>query len=344
MKKILVIETGGTFATESVDGKRSLSKNESPIYSYPETKKRKEKYGFEFEIKKPLYILSENMTFEQMNIIIETILDVDPNDYCGIIVTHGTDTLAYTANALSMTVGDLGVPILVVGANNPIDMDISNGRDNFSAAVDFIMTSGLNGVYVTYRNEDNIIDVNIGSRIKQMDNTFDGYPAYEYKIFGQMKDNQFIQKDDSLTAEKINQKSSKKLEKLTIDDHNILVLHPYVGLNYKNLPLDANIDAIISGVFHSGTVNTSDNESDYSFNNLVKRAGDLGIPVFLAEVVSSAEEYASVEDRKDDDNLYIIKDISMENLIIKLNMALSNYDNLRDIVEYLNKDIFFEKV
>ena len=61
---------------------------------------------------------SSNMSPEIWDTIGRVILE-HYNDYDGFVVTHGTDTMAYTASALSFVLGDLGKPVVMTGAQIP---------------------------------------------------------------------------------------------------------------------------------------------------------------------------------------------------------------------------------
>jgi L-asparaginase len=57
-------------------------------------------------------------------------------DYDGIVVTHGTDAMAYTASALSYVLRDLPRPVILTGAQRPLSDPHSDGRGNLVGAVD----------------------------------------------------------------------------------------------------------------------------------------------------------------------------------------------------------------
>ncbi len=54
----------------------------------------------------------------------------------GIVVTHGTDAMAYTASALSFLLRNLGKPVILTGAQRPLADPRSDGRANLVGAVD----------------------------------------------------------------------------------------------------------------------------------------------------------------------------------------------------------------
>lgn len=60
--------------------------------------------------------------------------------YDGFVILHGTDTLSYTASALSFMLENLGKPVILTGAQIPIFETRSDGRDNFLSAL--IMAGG----------------------------------------------------------------------------------------------------------------------------------------------------------------------------------------------------------
>lgn len=55
--------------------------------------------------------------------------------HVGIVVLHGTDTMAYTASALSFLLGGIEVPIVLTGAQRPVTELRSDGRENLVAAM-----------------------------------------------------------------------------------------------------------------------------------------------------------------------------------------------------------------
>lgn len=340
MEKILVIETGGTFATESVDGVRSLGAGKG-IYGKREILERQEKYGFEFEVIRPLFMLSEDMTFNTQNVILEALNAIDYEKYKGVVFIHGTDTMAYSANLFSLLFSNKGIPIVMVGANHPLDMDISNGTINFASAIDFIFNVGVQGVYVIYRNEMDEIVVHLGSRIEQMDQVIDGYFSFKNREFGYFEDGEFIQNVNSPELDEIQRKENPYGSEFKLENPNVLKILPYVGLKYDTINLDG-VDAVVHGTYHSGTVNTNSELPECSINTLIQRAKEKDIPVFVGEVESGFDQYETAEALKAEDNFYTIYDTSIENLYMKVCLGLSKFKG-EELLEYLNTDIFFEK-
>jgi L-asparaginase type I len=55
--------------------------------------------------------------------------------YRGIVVLHGTDSMAYSASALAFMLNGLGKPVVFTGAQRPLVVEGSDGRDNFVSAL-----------------------------------------------------------------------------------------------------------------------------------------------------------------------------------------------------------------
>jgi len=71
-------------------------------------------------------------------------------EYDGFVVLHGTDTLAYTASALSFMLENLAKPVIMTGAQLPIFEPISDARQNFLGAVVFAGLADLSEVCVFF--------------------------------------------------------------------------------------------------------------------------------------------------------------------------------------------------
>ncbi|MDO5718110.1 MAG: asparaginase domain-containing protein [Tissierellia bacterium] len=347
MKEILVIETGGTFATGATgDIRRLNAPDEKKIYDYEIVKTRIKKYDFNISVKSPFYTLSENMTIENLNILLDFLYDLDFSKYDGIIIIHGTDTLAYTSNLLSMVFSDRDIPIVMVSSNHPLSNTMSNGIANFISALDFIAKVGLNGVYVMYRNHNDILQVHLGSRIKQMNQVIDSYESFKNLNFGVIADGDFYLNSNigNPSFEEIKNNHYKHKNKINMNSRVILI-YPYVGLRYDYYSIDDDIDAIVCGVYHSGTVNSQDIHIDQSINTLIEKAEKLDIPIFIGELTSGIEKYESVEKIKESNVVFPVYDISLENLYMKVHLGLSLTNENEELYRFVNEtNIFFEKL
>ena len=143
--KITVIFTGGTIACSNNNG--ALSPDSANSFTLIDMY-RSSGGKVEFEALSPYFILSENAGTEHWEQLFDCIRGVRGSD--GVIVTHGTDTLPYTAAYLGLRRGLCDVPVVLVSAAYPLSDSRSNGPDNFRGAVDFIRSGVGKGVFVAY--------------------------------------------------------------------------------------------------------------------------------------------------------------------------------------------------
>lgn len=72
---------------------------------------------------------STNVTPEHWKLLAKTVQE-NYDRYDGFVICHGTDTLAYTAAALSYMIQNSRKPIVITGAQKPIEMDVTDAKTN----------------------------------------------------------------------------------------------------------------------------------------------------------------------------------------------------------------------
>ena len=166
--KIALLGTGGTIASK-VDyrtGGVSAALSASEIYaSVPEL----ENYA-SIEPEVLLNEYSENLKPADWTIIADKIKEkVTSGKYQGIIVSHGTDTMHYTAAALSFALQNLPIPVVLVGAQRSSDRPSSDAALNLIGATIFAVKSELTGVFVSMHatTSDDVIACHLGTRVRK---------------------------------------------------------------------------------------------------------------------------------------------------------------------------------
>lgn len=145
LKRILMIGTGGTIACKSSeDGLKPLLTSEELLRYVPDTKE-----FCKVDSLQVINIDSTNMQPCYWLMIAETI-EKHYEDYDGFVVCHGTDTMAYTAAALSYLVQNSRKPIVVTGAQKPIDLEITDARTNLSDSLRFASCDKAYGVTIVF--------------------------------------------------------------------------------------------------------------------------------------------------------------------------------------------------
>jgi glutamyl-tRNA(Gln) amidotransferase subunit D len=133
LPKVVILSTGGTIASR-VDyrtGAVRSALSASDLYGVvPELS---DIARVETEIVFSLY--SENITQKHWTTIAQTVAQHIEQGAKGVIIAHGTDTMAYTSAALSFALQDLPVPVIVVGAQRSSDRPSSDAATNLIGAV-----------------------------------------------------------------------------------------------------------------------------------------------------------------------------------------------------------------
>ena len=141
MSKILIIYTGGTIGM--VPTKNGFAPKKG--FFIDELKKtpylkRPELPDWDFIECDPL-LDSTNITHNEWNQIAH-IIEKDYDNYDGFVVLHGTDTMAYSASALSFMLEGLSKPVIFTGSQIPLCELRSDGYDNFVTSL-FIAGQGI---------------------------------------------------------------------------------------------------------------------------------------------------------------------------------------------------------
>ena len=129
MAKILVLHTGGTIGMTRTDmGYRPDGEYFRQAVFHMDSLKAKGMPEWDFLETDPL-LDSSRMTVEEWNVIGEIITE-RYSRYDGFVILHGTDTMAYTASALSFMLKGLNKPVILTGSQIPLCETRSDGRDN----------------------------------------------------------------------------------------------------------------------------------------------------------------------------------------------------------------------
>ena len=283
--KLLFIFTGGTIG--STLQRSYISTDSSKPYKLIEAYKNKYGLNAEYDVIQPYTELSENNTGETIKTLCESVISNLNKSYDGIIVTHGTDTLQYSAAALGYTIGNNSIPICIVSSNYPIEHQSANGIENLHGAVKFIEQSAGKGVWVIYKNPNDTVKAHRATRLIASQPYSDCFYSVYNSYYGEFDNNFNFVKNPCFSEEKdeIQPLSCSNLKKTST---SILRIEPYPGMAYPKL--NDEIKYILHGSFHSGTINTKSEEA-ISFYNEAKQ---LGIRIYVTGV-SQGESYESTK-------------------------------------------------
>lgn len=143
MKKILLITTGGTIASRiSPEG---LVPAEGSFLT--------ERLGalrgsYDISVMPLMNLDSSNIQPEEWQLMARTVY-AHRLEYDGVVVSHGTDTMAYTASMLTFMLLGIKIPVVLTGAQLPIEHPLTDGLDNLRTAFAMAAT-GRGGVYLAF--------------------------------------------------------------------------------------------------------------------------------------------------------------------------------------------------
>ena len=142
-KKILLLTTGGTIA--SLPGGDGLEPQRSDVM---ERELEQLRTYYDITVLDVICLDSSNITPDEWRLIARHIYE-DRVGFDGVVVSHGTDTMAYTASAVTFMLPDIDIPVVFTGSQLPLADMLSDGPENLRTA--FAMAaSGCPGVYLAF--------------------------------------------------------------------------------------------------------------------------------------------------------------------------------------------------
>ena len=142
-KNILLLTTGGTIA--SLPGGEGLEPQRSDVM---ERELNQLRTYYSITVEDVMCLDSSNMQPEQWQTIARHIF-ARKDSFDGIVVSHGTDTMAYSASAVTFMLPNIDVPVVFTGSQLPLSDILSDGPDNLRTA--FAMAaSGKPGIFLAF--------------------------------------------------------------------------------------------------------------------------------------------------------------------------------------------------
>ena len=183
MKKILMIGTGGTIASEMTPEGLTPELNTRQLLDFiPDIGKLCRVDCIQ------LYNLdSTNICPENWLGVVDT-LRKNYEAYDGFVISHGTDTMAYTAAALSYLIQGSLKPIILTGAQKPIWFDGTDSKRNLTDAF-LYACRGCGGVQIVFNGK-----VILGTRArKTFSKSFQAFSSVNYPDLAVLQDERLLQ-------------------------------------------------------------------------------------------------------------------------------------------------------
>jgi L-asparaginase len=142
-KNILLLTTGGTIA--SLPGGDGLEPRHADVI---EREIQQLRTYYDISVMDLMCLDSSNIRPEEWQTIAKAVFE-NRTQYDGIVVSHGTDTMAYSASAVTYMLQGIDVPVVFTGSQLPLADVLSDGPDNLRTA--FAMAaSGRPGVFLAF--------------------------------------------------------------------------------------------------------------------------------------------------------------------------------------------------
>jgi len=255
------------------------------------------------------------------------------NDFDGFVVLHGTDTMAYTASALSFMLENLAKPVILTGSQLPIGLLRTDGRENLITAIEIAaaMENGLPAVPEVCIYFDN--KLTRGNRTTKMSaEHFDAFYSPNYPPLAEV----------GLHLRYFNQLISRRdnKDKLIVHksfDTNVAILKLFPGINRKLVKAiikTEGLRGLIMETFGSGNAPTY----QWFLDDMKQFIDSGGIILNVTQCHGGSVEMGLYETSRQMLAAGVVsgKDITSEASVTKLMHLLGRYSSKEKVTEALN--------
>lgn len=256
--------------------------------------------------------------------------------YCGFVILHGTDTMAYSASALSFMLNNLDKAVVFMGSQLPIGTIRTDGRENLIAALE-IAAATMDGKAVVPE-----VCILFGAKLFRGNRTtkadaesFNAFQSFNYPPLAEIG----IHIDYNYSAIDYSPRTGQ-LQTYTGMDTNIAILKLFPGIRIELIDAITHIPGLKGLILETyGAGNAPTNEQ---FLTKIKEATDKGIVVYnVTQCEGGAVEMGRYETSRKMINCGVISgyDITTEAAVCKLMHLLDKYKDINDVKKYLNLPI-----
>jgi len=328
--KILLLMTGGTITSKDNGSGLVPSSQPDDIIRYvPEVTNFCDVHSMQI-----LNIDSSNIQPEDWLLISRTIRE-HYDSFDGFVVTHGTDTMAYSASALSYLIQNPSKPIVLTGSQKPIHQEDSDARRNIINTFWFCAQSGIGGVYVCFDGK-----VFVGTRASKVKSrSYDAFESINYPVAAFVHYKQPVPR---IHLEKPENKATEFYDQL---NPSVFLLKLIPGMEPEILEhVGQKYDAIVIEGYGMGGVPFADKRN---FLEWVERLGARGKILVMATQVKTEGSDLSVYEigKRAAEHAPLLQsmDMTVETVVTKLMWILSRTKEFKEVERLfytpINEDI-----
>lgn len=324
-KKILLLSTGGTIASVVSDvGLVPKESGEQLINMLGEL-------PYDITVEDILQLDSSNIQPEEWKLIAEKIFE-NRNKYDGIVVSHGTDTMAYTASMLAFMLQNINIPVVLTGSQVPINVVLSDAPDNLRLAFAAAATCCPN-IYLAFDRK-----VMLGCRsVKVRTINFDAFESVNVPPVAKVTSDGLVFSEQNLS------KNTRECTLNTEINPHVSLVKLFPGFDPKLLfaMVKSGCKGIVIEAYGLGGMN-------YIRRNMVGAVGELirqGIPVIASsQCLYERSDLTKYEVGREAllEGAISARDMTSESAITKLMWGLGQGWDVHQIAEFFNTDVVGE--
>lgn len=281
---------------------------------------------------------STNVTPEHWRLLARSV-EENYEAYDGFVICHGTDTLAYTAAALSYMIRNSAKPIVITGAQKPIQMDVTDARTNLLDSFIYAADHESQNVNIVFDGK-----VIAGTRAKkERAKSYDAFSSINFPYLAVIQEGMIVRYiKEPPCAEPVGFSYDMK------DSVYVLKLIP--GMHASILPyLFAHYDCIVIESFGVGGIpNTLVQEFYQEMKEWEGKGKYVVMTTQVANEGSNMTVYEVGKRVKQDFKLLEAYDMTLEAVITKMMWLMgkgrADYERMKeDFYTEINHDILFTK-